>query len=165
MFDPMILIIWVKSSKPVACHIAFAIMLIYFLDILDDDRYVMRSCHMVIQCNTANEFISQLSLSNEQWWDDNHECHWIFRGQNTNAELSPSLYRQSGRAGQLVYQNAFQLISNSIINGVPMDNVINNIVGGTNLNQDQTLIEIIIRDRQQQYRQDNRSKKFCIVVK
>jgi hypothetical protein len=70
----------------------------------------------VIQCKTADEYIRELSLSNNSWWSDNLDCSWIFRGQNSSASLIPSLYRKTDNSSaELVYKKIFDALHDKLI--------------------------------------------------
>ncbi|MES2219091.1 MAG: FRG domain-containing protein [Pseudomonadota bacterium] len=82
--------------------------------------------------NTAEDFLKELSLCNSSWWEQNSNCEWIFRGQSSNSQLIPSLYRKlnSNTSSELAYQTIFSKLHTKLIDTVPnMDATINNMVG------------------------------------
>lgn len=70
-------------------------------------------------CVTEEDYLIELSLSNNSWWDKENKCHWIFRGQNSSDQLMPSLYRKVGSdAIDPIYQHLFDKMHESLIYGV-----------------------------------------------
>lgn len=68
------------------------------------------------ECSTTNEFLNIISLCNKFWWDDEIDCHWIFRGQASNHDLIPSLYRSNYNGKDLshYYQAAIEATENDM---------------------------------------------------
>jgi len=73
-----------------------------------------------IICDSAEDFISKLSLSNPSWWNNNSQCHWIFRGQSSQHQLIPSLFRATSPDNtELNYNRIFNVISPQLLDTVP----------------------------------------------
>jgi hypothetical protein len=90
----------------------------------------------IINCETAEEFLNKLALSAKSWWDEDNECHWIFRGQNSSQELVPSIYRKD-ETGKLEYQKIFDIIHTKLIPTVPnMAATVNNTVNNADYRLD-----------------------------
>ena len=100
-------------------------------------------------CNTVDEYLSELSLCNAYWWQQNTECDWIFRGQSSYCKLLPGLYRKDEKnSGNLKYQNIFEKIHTKLIKTAPdMAAIIKNTVECLEYNleemQKNNLIELI----------------------
>jgi hypothetical protein len=71
-----------------------------------------------IYCETASDYLKELSLCNSSWWDDNIKCSWIFRGQQANHQLLPTLYRKNN-SNKLIYQEIFEKIQRHLVDNNP----------------------------------------------
>lgn len=99
-----------------------------------------------IKCRDSDEYLKKLSLNNSDWWDQNTQCHWIFRGQpSVNYKLLPSIYRVVNKT--YLYRKLFKTLNASLVRTVPdMQSAIKNNVkslGKLNAAFRKRLIELV----------------------
>lgn len=83
-------------------------------------------------CETEQEYLNALSLTNDSWWDKENQCDWIFRGQKSSEQLLPSLYRHKERTSELTYNHVFDKTHGNLVYGVPdLSTAIVNIIKST----------------------------------
>lgn len=83
-------------------------------------------------CETEQEYLNTLSLTNDSWWEKDNQCDWIFRGQKSSDRLIPSLYRNRGKTSELTDNHVFDNTYRNLIYGIPnLSTVIVNIIETT----------------------------------